>query len=52
MLLGAVAFAAVGCNNSDGDINVYSREDGSGTRSAFTELTGVLVETMTARKRI
>lgn len=44
MLLGAVAFAAVGCNNSDGDINVYSREDGSGTRSAFTELTGVLVE--------
>ena len=45
MLLGAVAFAAVGCNKGAGDtINVFSREDGSGTRSAFTELTGVLVE--------
>ena len=45
MLLGAVAFAAVGCNKGAADtINVFSREDGSGTRSAFTELTGVLVE--------
>ena len=45
MLLGAVAFAAVGCTKGAADtINVFSREDGSGTRSAFTELTGVLVE--------
>ena len=45
MLLGAVALAAVGCNKGAADtINVFSREDGSGTRSAFTELTGVLVE--------
>ena len=29
MLLGAVAFAAVGCNNAGGDtIKVFSREDG------------------------
>lgn len=45
LLIGSVAFAAVACNNTDNDtINVYSREDGSGTRSAFVELTGVLVE--------
>lgn len=43
LLIGSVAFAAVACNNTDNDtINVYSREDGSGTRSAFVELTGVL----------
>lgn len=45
LLIGSVAFAAVACNNTGNDtINVYSREDGSGTRSAFVELTGVLVE--------
>lgn len=45
LLIGLVAFAAVACNNTGNDtINVYSREDGSGTRSAFVELTGVLVE--------
>lgn len=44
LLIGSVAFAAVACNNTGNDtINVYSREDGSGTRSAFVELTGVLV---------
>lgn len=43
LLIGSVAFAAVACNNTGNDtINVYSREDGSGTRSAFVELTGVL----------
>lgn len=43
LLIGSVAFAAVACNNTGNDtINVYSREDGSGTRSAFIELTGVL----------
>ena len=45
LLIGSVAFAAVACNNTGNDtINVYSREEGSGTRSAFVELTGVLVE--------
>ena len=44
-VLCAVGFAAVGCNNTDSDeINVYSRELGSGTRSAFIELTGVEVK--------
>ena len=38
-----IGFAAVGCGNS-GDILVVSREEGSGTRSAFTELTGILTE--------
>lgn len=42
MMLCAVGFLTVGCNNTDTDeINVYSREPGSGTRSAFIELTGV-----------
>lgn len=45
-------FCFVGCGNSDSDnsgaeggdksITVISREDGSGTRDAFTELTGVM----------
>ena len=39
----SIGFAAVGCGNS-GDILVVSREEGSGTRSAFTELTGILTE--------
>ena len=53
MLLGAVAFAAVGCNGTNGDtINVFSREDGSGTRSAFTELTACWSKTRTAPKPI
>ena len=38
-----IGFAAVGCGNS-GDIRVVSRDEGSGTRSAFTELTGILTE--------
>lgn len=38
-----IGFAAVGCG-SNGDILVVSREEGSGTRSAFTELTGILTE--------
>lgn len=52
ILLGTtVALAACGNGNSDGGdggngasgtINVISREDGSGTRGAFTEITGIL----------
>ena len=36
----ALGFAAVGCS-SNGDISVYNREDGSGTRDAFLELLGI-----------
>ena len=32
----------VGCGKSGNNINVISREQGSGTREAFTEITGVL----------
>ena len=45
-----IGFAAVGCNSNggredaSGTIIVVSREDGSGTRSAFIELTGIQVE--------
>ena len=35
-----IGFAAVGCGGS-GDISVYNREDGSGTRDAFLELLGI-----------
>lgn len=35
-----IGFAAVGCGNN-GDISVYNREDGSGTRDAFLELLGI-----------
>ena len=33
-----------GCGSSSDNISVISREDGSGTRSAFTELMGVMVD--------
>lgn len=36
----SIGFAAVGCG-SNGDISVYNREDGSGTRDAFLELLGI-----------
>ena len=36
-----IGVAAVGCGGSKDGIIVVSREDGSGTRSAFIELTGV-----------
>ena len=36
----SIGFAAVGCS-SNGDISVYNREDGSGTRDAFLELLGI-----------
>ena len=42
--------AACGGNNTDGEgeggnpITVVSREDGSGTRGAFTELMGIMVD--------
>ncbi|MET3558082.1 phosphate transport system substrate-binding protein [Streptococcus rupicaprae] len=47
VLLASVSLIACGNKGSDpsaslGDIMVVSREDGSGTRGAFTELTGVL----------
>ena len=35
-----IGFAAVGCSDS-GDISVYNRESGSGTRDAFLELLGI-----------
>ena len=35
-----IGFATVGCG-SNGDISVYNREDGSGTRDAFLELLGI-----------
>lgn len=35
-----IGLAAVGCGGS-GDISVYNREDGSGTRDAFLELLGI-----------
>lgn len=44
VMLCAVGILAVGCNKDSGDINVYSRESGSGTRTAFVELTGVEVK--------
>lgn len=37
-----VLSACAGCGNSGEAITVYSREAGSGTRSAFTELVGIL----------
>lgn len=50
LLVAIIMISIIGCgNNSDGDtfdssrtINVITREDGSGTRGAFTEITGVL----------
>lgn len=36
----SIGIAAVGCS-SNGDISVYNREDGSGTRDAFLELLGI-----------
>lgn len=42
LLIAAAAITMVACDPKDTDtINVYSREEGSGTRSAFIELTGV-----------
>ena len=49
-LAAVMAFGLAGCGGNDGgsdtegnsDITVISREEGSGTRDAFTELTGVL----------
>lgn len=40
-----IGFAAVGCGAQLGDINVYNRESGSGTRDAFLELVGIKDET-------
>lgn len=42
MMMTAAIFT--GCGNAISTITVISREDGSGTRSAFTELIGVTVE--------
>ena len=43
-LAGCQASAEKESNESTGDIHVVTREDGSGTRGAFIELTGVLVK--------
>ncbi len=49
-IISAISAAAIcigaftGCGASGKGITVISREDGSGTRSAFTELTGVAVD--------
>ena len=59
------SFGLIGCASSpaekatgdgttsavSGEISVYSREDGSGTRGAFTELTGI-VKDVTEKKPI
>lgn len=48
MILALTLFTGCGSSNSEFDasreITVVTREDGSGTRDAFTELTGVLVK--------
>ena len=38
------ASTLTGCGGSDSEITVISREDGSGTRGAFTELMGITVD--------
>ena len=38
------ASGLTGCGGSDSEITVISREDGSGTRGAFTELMGITVD--------
>lgn len=41
-LILVMSFSLVACGGKKDNINVISREEGSGTRSAFVELTGVL----------
>ncbi len=41
-LILVISFSLVACGGKKDNINVISREEGSGTRSAFVELTGVL----------
>lgn len=40
--LGVLAGSFTGCGGTSGAISVITREDGSGTRGAFTELCGIL----------
>lgn len=40
----------VGCNKNDNQINVITREAGSGTRTVFVEITGVYEETEDTKK--
>ncbi|WP_367275977.1 substrate-binding domain-containing protein [Ruminococcus sp.] len=40
--LGVLAGSFTGCGGASGAISVITREDGSGTRGAFTELCGIL----------
>lgn len=40
-MIAAAAFAMAGCSDKNSYISVVSREDGSGTRSAFIELFGI-----------
>ena len=49
VVMAAAAFTGCGNKSSNGEadgapITVISREDGSGTRGAFTELMGVMVD--------
>lgn len=37
-----LSFTLVGCGTNSSSINVITREQGSGTRTAFTEITGIL----------
>lgn len=51
----SVALAATmlaSCGGSSDKITVISREDGSGTRGAFIELTGIEEKTLTATRPI
>lgn len=53
LALVAVAAVLAGCSRGfdpTAEIGLVSREDGSGTRSAFVELTGVLEKTADGRK--
>lgn len=45
VLAAGIGFATVGCG-ARGDINVYNRESGSGTRDAFLELLGIEEENL------
>ena len=46
-----MAATAVGCGSQNEKITVVSREDGSGTRSAFSELMGVVKDELLDEKK-
>ena len=44
LLILSLLLSLAACGRSRTEITVLSREEGSGTRSAFTELSGILSE--------